>query len=284
MVGPPGSGKSMLSERMPYIMPSFSETELETVLSIHSIANQVVDENFANQRPFRSPHHSSSSVALVGGGRVIMPGEITLSHGGVLFLDELAEFKRDALESLRQPMESGKITISRAASQVNYPSEFLLISAMNGCPCGNLGSIKKKCSCTNEQITRYRSKISGPLLDRIDIHLAIQPVDKNQLFENFDSESSIDIKARVETAYKKQIDRQKKPNARLTNNEIKELIHLDSQSQTFLLNSIEKLSLSARSYHKVLKLALTISDLSNEKLNINHLAEAVSYRSGFISV
>ena len=249
--------------------------------SIYSVANKPLDLNQLKIRPFRSPHHSSSAVALVGGGSTPKPGEISLAHEGVLFLDELPEFPRHVLEVLRQPLEKGEIHLSRATQQVVFPAHFQLIAAMNPCPCGFYGNGTSKCHCTADQIDKYKNKISGPLLDRIDMVLSVPPLPKKDLLnqENSDAESSEVIRQRVLKAYNKQIDRQGKTNDKLSPDEIDKLIKLDRVNKQLLAMAIDKFHLSARAYHRILKVARTIADLDNsDRVNTQHLTEAISYR------
>lgn len=280
-IGAPGAGKTMLAERMPTILPNLSEDESLEKAAIFSVAGMYVDINKFYQRPFRSPHHTSSSVALVGGGTYPKPGEISLAHNGVLFLDEFVEFPRNVLEVLRQPLENGIIHISRAAKQTTYPADFQLIAAMNPCPCGHYGSSSGKCNCSEDKIYRYRSKISGPILDRIDMLLEIQPLDKKTLLDNTNdnNESSVSIKKRVIKAYKAQINRQNKLNYKLTSKEVSKNNYLNSESKEILEKAIIQLKLSARSYYRILKVARTIADLAlSQNIEKQHIIEAISYR------
>jgi magnesium chelatase family protein len=234
------------------------------------------------QRPYRAPHHTASAVALVGGGGNPRPGEISLSHHGVLFLDELPEFDRKVLEVLREPLESGHITISRAARQAEFPARFQLIAAMNPCPCGYLGHHNGKCRCTPDQVTRYRSKISGPLLDRIDIQIEVPALPENELLSKTSAEPSHVVRERVSAARQRQLARQQKPNAALTPKEIEQHCTLDAAGENLVRQAISKLNLSARAYHRILKLALTLADLNGAtKIASPHLAEAIQYRRAF---
>jgi magnesium chelatase family protein len=278
MMGPPGTGKSMLAARFPGILPQMSQDE-----ALQSAAVQSLDGSFNvarwKTRPYRAPHHTASGVALVGGGGNPRPGEISMALHGVLFLDELPEFDRSVLEVLREPMESGRITISRAARRADFPAQFQLIAAMNPCPCGYLGHYNGKCRCTPDQISRYRSKISGPLLDRIDIQIEVPAVPQDDLLNKADGEASSAIQARVEIARQRQLARQNKANAQLSVTEIDALCTPDEQGIALLQQAISRLNLSARAYHRVLKVARTIADLEGEiAITTKHIAEAVQYR------
>ena len=278
MSGPPGTGKSMLASRLPGILPEMSEAEALEAAAIQSLNGGFRLENW-RRRILRAPHHSASSVALVGGGGNPRPGEISLAHHSVLFLDELPEFDRKALETLREPLESGRITISRAARQADFPAQFQLVAAMNPCPCGYLGHPNGKCHCTPDQVSRYRSKISGPLLDRIDLQIEVPALPEHELTQKAAGEPSAEIRARVEAAYGRQLARQGKANARLTTREIDALCQPDAAAMTLLKQAISRLNLSARAYHRILKMARTIADLAGvEQLVSTHIAEAVQYR------
>ncbi len=278
MVGPPGTGKSMLAARFPGILPQMSESE-----ALQSAAVQSLDGSFDvakwKTRPYRAPHHTASGVALVGGGSNPRPGEVSMALHGVLFLDELPEFERSVLEVLREPLESGRITISRAARRADFPAQFQLIAAMNPCPCGYHGHFNGKCHCTPDQISRYRSKISGPLLDRIDIQIEVPAVPQDDLLGKANGETSADLQARVEAARQRQLDRQEKSNALLSVTEIDAHCAPDAQGEALLQQAISRLNLSARAYHRVLKVARTIADLEERKnIEVKHIAEAVQYR------
>ena len=281
LVGPPGSGKTMLSERLPSIMPPLMIDKALQRASIYSVANKPLDLKQMYIRPFRSPHHSSSAVALVGGGSNPKPGEISLAHEGVLFLDELPEFPRNVLEALRQPLENGEVHLSRAAQQVSFPANFQLIAAMNPCPCGHNGDGTSKCHCTADQIDRYNTKISGPLLDRIDMVLDVPPLPKEALLNQNDSsiENSETIRNRVVRSYNMQLERQGKFNDSLEPDEIEKLVVLSNKNKQLLESVIDKLHLSARAYHRILKVAKTIADLEgSQSVEQQHLIEAIGYR------
>ncbi len=284
MVGPPGSGKTMLASRFSGILPEMTEKQALQSAAIYSLSEQGFCVKQWQKRPFRAPHHTASSIALVGGGRSPKPGEISLAHQGVLFLDELPEFNRNVLEALREPMESGTIKISRAAFQVEFPAEFQLIAAMNPCPCGFYGDSRGRCRCTAEQVFKYQTKISGPLLDRIDLHLHVQALPPQVLIQAKMSaaESSSTIRVRVNAAQQRQLARQDKLNSILRNHELKQHGRLDLQDSVFLTEVMDELALSARAYHKVLKVSRTIADLAGEKdIRLSHLKEAISYRQRF---
>jgi magnesium chelatase family protein len=281
--GTPGSGKTMLAERICTILPAMNFEQQLEVMAIYSIAGKdAMGKSIAdsNHRPFRSPHHLSSAVSLVGGGANPKPGEISLAHNGVLFLDELPEFSRSVLEVLRQPLESGVIHISRAKNQVEYPANFQLIAAQNPCPCGYYGDGTNKCHCTSEQITRYKNKISGPFLDRIDMRLSVAPLTQTEILSSDEvPESSKDIAKRVLQAYQIQMQRSGKLNSNLTTSEVEKVVQLDDQQKQLLANAIEKLELSTRAYIKVLKVARTIADLDDSQIVQNqHILEALSYQ------
>lgn len=281
MVGSPGSGKTMLASRLPGILPPLTEQEAIESATVYSISHGGFNHEHWGMRPFRAPHHTASGVALVGGGSYPRPGEISLAHHGVLFLDELTEFDRHVLEVLREPLETGNIAISRAARQVQFPARFQLVAAMNPCPQGCDIDINGNCACTPEQIRRYRGRISAPFLDRIDIHIDVPRVPKEQLrgSSNPNSESSAEVQQRVCKAREIQYARQQKPNAYMTNKEIETFCTLNDECEKLIDKAFEKLGLSARGYHRTLKLARTIADLENsDSIQTNHLTEAIGYR------
>ena len=284
--GHPGSGKTMLARRLPSILPDLTFEESIEITKIYSVSGLLQNgKALITKRPFRSPHHTVSAAALTGGGSVPRPGEVSLAHFGVLFLDELPEFKRDVLEVLRQPMEDGFVTISRVNSTATYPSDFMLAAAMNPCPCGYLGD--KKCHCTTSEIAKYRKKISGPLLDRIDIYADTPDVSYSDLSSSEKAESSADIKKRVTAARNIQLERYKDSgiffNSRLTAPLMEKYCVLENDAESLLRDAFDSLGLSARSYHKILKVSRTIADLAgSEKITLDHLAEALQYR-GFSS-
>jgi len=278
MAGPPGTGKTMLAARLPGILPAMTEAQALESAAIQSLNGGFKIEHW-KQRAFRSPHHSASGPALVGGGGNPRPGEISLAHHGVLFLDELPEFSRAVLEALREPLESGRITISRAAHQADFPARFQLVAAMNPCPCGYLGHANGKCRCTPDQVARYRGKISGPLLDRIDLQIEVPALPESDLTRHGASEPSAAIQARVEAAYSRQLARQGKANALLATQEIDQFCQPDAAGEGLLKQAIARLNLSARAYHRVLKVARTIADLAgSEGVGSGHIAEAIQYR------
>lgn len=286
MIGPPGSGKSMLAQRLTTILPPMSPEEALETSMIHSVAGTLKDGVLDLNRPFRNPHHNASTPALVGGGKKALPGEISLAHNGVLFLDELPEFTRSALESLRQPLENGKITVSRAECHHTYPAHFQLIAAMNPCRCGFFGLAGQECAKAPKCAAEYQAKLSGPLLDRIDIHIFVPPVSPWDIFEKERGESSEIVLKRVVRARQIQRERLIKTgrknlftNAELTAEELDKASWLDKEAKNMLINSAEKLKLSARGYHRTLRLARTIADLQNESNVLKmHVAEALNYR------
>ena len=281
MLGPPGTGKSMLAARLPSILPLLTEQQAQESAAIASISDHGLDVANWLKPAYRAPHHTASAAALVGGGSNPKPGEISLAHNGTLFLDELPEFDRKVLEVLREPLETGHITISRAARQVDFPARFQLIAAMNPCPCGYLGDASGRCHCTSEQVIRYRARVSGPLLDRIDMHLEVPRISHEILRKGTigGEESSATIRSRVIAARNIALTRHGKANSALSAKEVKQLCLLSEASHQLLGQAMEKFGLSNRAYHRILKLALTIADLAkSEHIEIKHLSEAISYR------
>lgn len=285
MIGPPGAGKSMLAKRISSIIPPPTSEEHLEILSIHSAAGRTITGETAwGTRPFRSPHHTISDVGLLGGGSIPGPGEISLAHRGVLFLDELPEFKRSALEVLRQPLEDGEVSISRSAGKITLPSAFMLVAAMNPCPCGYLGDSKHECRCTPTQIQRYRARISGPLLDRIDIHVDAPALSIGELRSEKPGETSAVIRERIQTAREHQHRRftgtKATSNARMSHAQIRKYCAIDTTLGDLLQQAMEQLSLSARAYDRILKVARTIADLAGaDKIESPHLLEAIQYRT-----
>ncbi len=280
MIGPPGAGKTMLASRLPGILPPLSDDEALETAAIQSLHQRFSLKHW-KQRPFRAPHHTASAVALVGGGSHPQPGEISLAHHGVLFLDELPEFDRHVLEVLREPLESGAIMISRAARQAEFPARFQLVAAMNPCPCGYYGDPSGRCRCTPDKVNNYRARLSGPLLDRIDMHIEVPPVPRELLLDQtaHGGESSAEVQTRVEAARARQRRRSGGANAALNNKQIEESCRLDQEGRRLLEQAIDRLGFSARAYHRVLKVARTIADLATEEtIRTAHLAEAVQYR------
>ncbi len=285
MIGPPGAGKTMLAKRLPSILPPLSLHEALETTKIHSVAGRLGgNAQLVTQRPFRSPHHTISDVALVGGGGVPQPGEISLAHNGILFLDELPEFKRTVLEVMRQPLEECKVTISRARISVEFPTNFMLIASMNPCPCGYYNHPEKECVCGSGQVQRYLNKVSGPLLDRIDLHVEVTPVSFDQMTQDRKAESSAEIRERVIKAREIQQERFKglgiHSNAMMGSQMVKEVCQINDAGRTLLKRAMERLGLSARAYDRILKVSRTIADLAaSEEIRIEHLAEAIQYRS-----
>jgi magnesium chelatase family protein len=281
MLGPPGTGKSMLASRLPTIVPELTEQQAQETAAIASISDTGLNVEHWLEPPFRAPHHTASAAALVGGGSNPKPGEISLAHNGTLFLDELPEFDRKVLEVLREPLETGHITISRASRQADFPAKFQLIAAMNPCPCGYQGDPSGRCHCTAEQVAKYRAKISGPLLDRIDMHLEVPRVSHEVLRKGSPEgeETSAQIRARVVAARNIALARCGKVNSALTPVEVKKHCALSEQGHQILERAMDQFGLSHRAYHRILKLARTIADLAgSEQIEISHLSEAIGYR------
>ncbi len=286
LIGPPGAGKTMLAKRLPTILPPLSLHEALETTKIHSVAGKLpTNTSLVAQRPFRSPHHTISDVALVGGGGVPQPGEISLAHNGVLFLDELPEFKRTVLEVMRQPMEERRVSISRAKVSIDFPASFMLIASMNPCPCGYFNHPEKECTCAPVMVQRYLNKVSGPLLDRIDLHVEVTPVSFNELSSQKTSEPSSAVRERVLKARERQAKRFEGQqgiysNAQMSSRQLKEICVINSVGQNLLKTAMDRLNLSARAYDRILKVSRTIADLADsEEIRPEHLAEAIQYRS-----
>ena len=285
MIGPPGSGKTMLAQRIPSILPALSFEEAIETTKIFSVAGLLdKKDTILVTRPFRSPHHTISDAGLVGGGHTPRPGEISLAHHGVLFLDELPEFRKNTLEALRQPLEDGTVTITRSSITATYPARFMLVAAMNPCPCGYIGDARRACRCSPQQIRQYQGRISGPLLDRIDIHIEVPSVRYRDLAGKYTGESSATIKERIDGARAKQRQRfgeeKTQLNARMSVRQIKVCCTVDEESQRLIEMAVDRLGLSARAYNRILKVARTIADLDGEEaVRSSHIAEAIQYRS-----
>ena len=283
--GPPGTGKTLLAKAVPSILPKLTIEDVLEITKIYSVAGLLsLTKNLITLRPFRNPHHTSSSVALVGGGPSPKPGEISLAHRGVLFMDEFPEFGRGTLENLRQPLEDGVVTVARASATVVFPAQFTLVAAQNPCPCGYYSDPIKHCICTPSQIMKYQKKISGPMLDRIDLHVEVGRIEYDKLSSDTNSEASEEVQKRVQKARDIQTSRFQglpriKTNSEMSIRELKEYCKLGEAEQAFMKAAVVKMYLSARSYHRILKLGRTIADLAgNQKITINHLAEALQYR------
>lgn len=284
IIGPPGAGKTMAARRLPTILPKLTFEEAIEVTKIYSVAGLLKLNALIKSRPFRAPHHTSSAVSLIGGGRIPKPGEVSLAHNGVLFLDEIPEFKKSVLEVLRQPMEDEVVTISRANASLTYPTKFMLVASMNPCPCGYFGDPYHECSCSQSNIDRYLNKLSSPLLDRIDIHIEVQSVDYKDLEKNRESETSNDIRERVNKARKIQLERFERSNiysnSQLSPRNIKRYCNLNKTAKLIMEEAFNKYRFSARTYNKILKISRTIADLDGEKTILEkHVLEAIRYRS-----
>lgn len=279
--GSPGAGKTMLARTLPGLLPGLGREEMIESTKIHSLAEESIEE-LVHQRPFRSPHHTASFVSLIGGGNKVRPGEVSLAHNGVLFLDEIPEFPRSSLEALRQPLEDRVVHISRASGKVSYPAHFMLVATMNPCPCGYFGDDKKACTCSQQMILSYQKRLSGPLLDRIDMTIPVARIDRKELFTDRAADRSdrtSTFRESIASARKTQMIRQSKPNSALSNKELETYAHLTDEAKRMLLTASEKLNLSARSHFKIIKVARTIADLNNhESIETSDMAEALQYR------
>lgn len=284
IIGPPGAGKTMAARRLPTILPKLTFEEAIEITKIYSVAGLLKSNSLIKSRPFRAPHHTSSATSLIGGGRIPKPGEVSLAHNGVLFLDEIPEFKKNVLEVLRQPMEDGFVTISRVNASLSYPAKFMLVASMNPCPCGYYGDPYHECTCSQSSIDKYLNNLSSPLLDRIDIHIEVQPVDYRELKDDINIETSEDIRRRVNRAREMQLERYKKENiynnSQLSPKQIKKYCKLNKGAELIMKEAFNKYRFSARTYNKILKVSRTIADLNGEETILeNHVLEAVRYRS-----
>jgi magnesium chelatase family protein len=280
LIGPPGAGKTMLARRLPGILPPLVDDEALEVTRIASVAGLNIGGGLVRRRPFRAPHHSTTSAGLIGGGAPLArPGELSLAHHGILFLDELPEFQRSTLEMLREPLESGEVTLSRAAGVVVYPARALVVCAMNPCPCGQLGHPRLRCRCAAVDVARYQARVSGPLLDRLDLHVDVPPVDLAALTESAPGEATVVVAARVGAARDRQLARQGKPNGLLETAELNALVVLDEAGKLLVVRAMERLGLSGRGYDRMRRVARTIADLDGvDVVGLPHLAEALSLR------